>query len=341
MTKLTIADIAARAGVSKTTVSRVLNDRPEGVSDATRARIVQLVAETGYQPSAVARSLATGASRSVALMIPDITNPFFAALVCGAERTLYEAGYSLLLANSDRSLEKEISTLRVLLDKGVDGVILDSAASDSDVQIEAIEARGIPVVLLDRTTPSWKTKYGVYTDNRDGARQAVRHLLRNGACRLVYVNGPEKLSQSIDRRLGLEDVLAERGMSTIDLTILDGEFTLEGAYARMSEVLSGSAATKAAPLAVFAANDVMAIGAMRALKEHGMSVPADVEVIGFDDIELARMIEPALSTVAQPALEMGTLSAELLLRLVRGESPRVKRRVLAPTLRLRATTRPS
>ncbi|WP_341679350.1 substrate-binding domain-containing protein [Niveibacterium sp. SC-1] len=200
-------------------------------------------------------------------------------------------------------------------------------------------ARRASRVLLDRTTPSWKRRYGVYANNREGARQAVRHLFRHGDRCIVYVNGPADLSQSIDRRLGVEDVMAEKGIPQSALAVLDGGFTLEGAYAAMSAYLERGS-TQSQPLRpVFAANDVMALGVLRALKEHGVCVPSEVEVIGFDDIELARMLEPALSTVSQPAIEMGALSAEVLLRLLRGERPRVRRHTLAPSLRLRATTR--
>lgn len=338
--KLTIADIARQAGVSKATVSRVLNKRAEGVGAETRARIQKIVAETGFQPSAMARCLATGQSCSVGLIIPDIANPFFAQLVRGAEAVLNRDGYSLFLCNSDRSIEKESDYIRVLIEKGVDGVILNSAGSALDTQVEMLEAKGIPVVLLDRVIKRRESRFGVFVDNQGGAREAASCLYAQPDCRLLFLNGPAELSQSVERLAGVEEAVRELGIPAQRLQVINSDFTPEGGYHAINTLLDQAGKAAAQPFnAIFAANDLMAIGAARALHQRGIRVPDEVELIGFDDIEFAAMLEPPLSTIAQPAQEMGANSAELLLRLIAGQKPRTKTLVMTPRLVLRGTTR--
>jgi LacI family transcriptional regulator len=337
--KITIADIAEKAGVSKATVSRVLNDRPEGVGRETRERIQAILRETGFQPSGVARGLATGKSRSVGLIIPNIANPFYPLLVRGVEEALNRSGYSLFLCNSGCDIVKEKEHVRILMEKGVDGIIVDSAESDCDCQLELLEERGVPFVLLDRLIEGRPNQVGVFVDNRQGARLAAEHLCARADCRLVFLNGPPDLSQSKLRRAGVEDVWRARGLPASALTIIDGDYSLEGGYQLTDGLLTGGSNGKLPFNALFACNDLMAVGAVRALKQRGIRVPEQVEVIGFDDIELARFVEPPLSTVSQPALEMGARSVELLLRLIAGKRPRPKTLVLMPRLVLRETTR--
>ena len=177
---LTISDIAAQAGVSKATVSRVLNNRPEGVGAETRTRIETIVRETGFQRSAVARRLATGRSRTVGLIIPDIANPFYPLLVRGLERALSQSGYSLLLCNSDRSLEKESDYVRILLENGVDGVILDSAAADCDGQLRSLGYKGVPCGLLGRGAHA--TVYSSITGTAPGRQRLICFRAAGARC---------------------------------------------------------------------------------------------------------------------------------------------------------------
>jgi LacI family transcriptional regulator len=343
--KITIADIAAKAGVSKATVSRVLNNRPEGVGAALRARIQDILGATGFQPSGVARGLATGRSRSVGLIIPDITNPFYPLLVRGVEAALSESGYSLFLCNSADDIVKEKDYVRVLMEKGVDGVILDSVESECDCQLELLEAKGVPFVLLDRLIEGRSTQVGVFVDNRQGARLAASHLFSRPDCALVFLKGPVERSQSILRLAGVEDVWREKGLPAAALRVLNGDDSIESGYRLTAQLLDQAKTARGAgslPFnAIFACNDLMAVGALRALKERGVAIPAQVEVIGFDDIELADLVDPPLSTVSQPALEMGARSAELLLQLIDGQMPRPETVVLMPKLVLRGTTRAS
>ncbi|MRS01970.1 LacI family transcriptional regulator [bacterium] len=341
--KTTIADIAKKAGVSKATVSRVLNNRPEGVGSETRLRIQELILETGFQPSGFARGLATGKSRSVGLIIPDITNPFYSQMVRGIEDTLNTAGYSLFLCNSDRDLTKEKRYINLLMEKEVDGVILDSAESNCDCQVELLEKNNKPFVLLDRMVEGTKKRSGVYVDNTHGARLAADFLFSRPGCSLLFLNGPSDLSQSQQRLAGVQQVFREKGLQESQLRIFYSDFTMEGGYQVIANLLQegGVDSTRKMPpfTALFAANDLMAIGALRALKQAGILIPEQVEVIGFDDIELAGLVEPPLSTVSQPSLEMGSRSAALLLQMINGKVARPRSITLMPNILLRGTTR--
>jgi LacI family transcriptional regulator len=337
--KLTIADIAARAGVSKATVSRVLNNRAEGVGAETRARIRAILETTGFQPSAMARGLATGESRSVGLIVPDVTNPFHPLLVSGAEQALNDAGYSLFLCNTGSDAAKQGDYIRVLIDKRVDGVILDSVGFEAEAQVRLLEREGIPVVLLDCVIGRRAQRHGVFLDNGHGVREAMAFLFRRPDRRLVFISGPADVSQSVDRRESVEALASEWGLDGGRLTTLDGDFTLERGCQLTTERIRSCRGGRAPPFnAVFAANDMMALGALKALRQAGVSVPGEVEVMGYDDIPFARLLDPPLSTVAQPAREMGAASAELLLRLIGAEKPRRKTVVMKPRLILRGTT---
>ena len=336
--KTTIADIAKLAGVSKATVSRVVNERPEGVGTETRARVKVVIEQAGFQVSGVARGLATGKSRSVGLIIPDIANPFFPMMVRGIQAALHPRGYSLFLCDSDRDIGKEKEHVRVLLEKHVDGVILSSTQSDCDCQLDLLDARSVPYVLLDRIIEARADGAGVYVDNRMGARMAADYLFAGGCRRLLFLNGPEDLSLSKLRGMGVQDACRGRGADQASIRYLYGDYSVAGGEAALDAALEAAAGIPDFD-AVFAGNDMMAIGAMRSLKRHGIRIPEEVEVVGFDDVEGASLVDPPLTTVAQPAFRMGRGSAELLLSLMDGMKPPKPTIVMEPVLVVRGTTR--
>mgnify|MGYP000911706255 FL=1 len=341
--KTTISDIAKKAGVSKATVSRVINNKPEGVGPKTRSRIQKIILETGFQPSGVARGLATGKSRTIGLIIPDITNPFYAQLVKGVEDIVNQYGYGLFLCNSDRKIEKEKDFINLLIEKEVDGLILNSAESECACQLELLKKNKIPFVLTDRIIESSSKNNGVYVDNLHGAKLAAEFLYAKSGCKLLFINGPMDLSQSKLRQAGVEEVFRKKGLDAEKLQIIYGDFTQESGYELTRKVLSeydfDRKHNKIPFNAVFTANDIMAIGAIRALRQTGILIPEEVEVIGFDDIEFARLLDPPLSTVFQPSSEMGARSAEMLLKILNKTNPRPKIITLMPELVLRGTTR--
>jgi LacI family transcriptional regulator len=291
-----------------------------------------------FAPCGVARGLATGKSRSVALVIPDVADPFFPLLIRGIEEALRRRGYGLFLCDSGQDIQKERANVRMILEQRVDGVILNPTLSDPDGQLDLLDKRAIPYVLLDRILEGRNAGAGVYVDNRKGGRMAADLLLGGGARRLLFINGPEALSVCKLRRLGVEDACRERGLDPASILTGCGDYSV----ASGERVTDGFLGRGPVPPfdALFAANDRMAIGAMRSLRKHGIPVPEAVEIVGFDDVEIARLVEPPLTTVAQPAFRMGRKSAELLLDLIDGRKPRRRTIIMEPELVLRGTTRP-
>jgi LacI family transcriptional regulator len=343
--RTTIADIAKAAGVSEATVSRVLNERTQGVGAQTRLRVKEIMAQMDFAPCGVARGLATGRSLAVGLVIPDVADPFFPLLIRGIEDALRKRGYGLFLCDSDQDIRKEAEHVRMLMEKRVDGVILNSTLSDCDCHLDLLDRRSVPYVLLDRIIEVRPGGAGVYVDNRKGGRMATELLLQGGARRLLFINGPEALSVCKLRWLGVQDAFQARGLDPSLIRYQAGNYSVESgeqaAEAFLQAAQAQGQAAEGTPCdAVFAANDRMAIGAMRALKRHGLRIPEQVEVVGFDDVEPGRLVEPPLSTVAQPAFEMGRKSAELLLALIDGKKPRKRMIVMEPALVLRGSTRP-
>jgi LacI family transcriptional regulator len=271
-------------------------------------------------------------------VVPDIADPFYPLLIKGAEDEVRRRGYGLFLCDSDLDIDKEKEHVRILLEKRVDGVILDSTLSDCDCQLNLLEKRAVPYVLLDRAIESRSSAAGVYADNREGARLAVAYLLDGGARRLLFIDGPAGLAPSKLRRAGVEDAFRERELDPSTLLNANGDYSTRSGEAAVESLLG--VADAGSPFdAIFASNDRMAIGAMRALKRKGLRVPEDIEVIGFDDIELSALVDPPLTTIAQPAAEMGRRSAELLLQLTEGKNSIDRVILLAPKLVVRETTR--
>lgn len=333
--KVTIADIARVANVSKATVSRVVNNKLEGVGKETRERILQIIEEYKFQPSMIARGLVTKRTKSLGLIIPDITNPFFPQLVRGAEDYANKNGYTLFLCNSDKSIEKEKDYINVFIEKSVDGVILTSNISEKSSQYSALKNYAIPLVLLDRYVDGSEYDVGVFLDNVKGAYLAVSYLLNKGHKNIAFITGPMSVTTSMNRFKGYEMALNEKKLEVDQSLIKEGDYLIDSGIKKVTELLEeGKKFT-----AVFAGNDMMAIGAMKALKSRNIKIPENVEVIGFDNIELSQVVEPPLTTVAQPAYDMGVLGAKLLIKLIEGKKLRTKNFVLEPELIIRGTTK--
>jgi LacI family transcriptional regulator len=336
---VTIADIAKEAQVSKATVSRVLNDRAEGVGAETRLRVKEVMRRLDFAPSGAARDLATGKSRCIGLVIPDIIDPFAPLMIRGIEAALRGLGYGLFLCDSENDLEREKEQLSLLVERRVEGVILNPALSGDASQVELLERRSVPYVLLDRGIEAGRSAPGVYTDNRAGARMGVEYLLSGGARRPAFLNGPEGLSVSRLREAGVEDAFRAAELDVMSIARGSGDYTVESGERFIDGLLNATGPGPAFD-AVFAANDRMAIGAVRALRRQGIDVPGTVEVVGFDDIELASLVEPPLTTVAQPAFEMGRQAGRMLFQTIAGKRQSKKSLMLDPKLVVRGTTRP-
>ena len=326
----TIYDVARLAGVSTATVSRALNDTGQ-IAPATRLAIDEAVAQLGYHPNTAARSLVTRSTQTIALLLPDITNPFYAALASGVQERALESGHTMLLCTTEGDPEREEHYLGLLRAKQVDGVLVDGLVLPP-ARITRFVRDGLPIVCLDRDIDSTLVPL-VQVNNRLGARLATEHLLSLGHTRVAHVAGAAELRISEERIAGYRDAHNAMGIPVDAELLAVGSFTEEGGYEAMESLLLGPSFT-----AVFAANDLSALGVLSALSESGRAVPDDVSVVGFDDLRLSRYTTPPLTTIHQPAAEIARQATGLLLELAAGRTVDRMLHLLEPELVVRRST---
>lgn len=309
----TILDVARLAGVSPITVSRVIN-RSGYFSQETGQKVEAAILELGYVPNTLARSLRSKRTNTLALIITDITNPFFTTLARGVEDTASDAGFTVIFCNTDESQEEEDKYLQVLLQKQVDGFLLVPAHSSPE-SIDLIQKHGTPVVVLDRRVPEANVDV-VRGDSFGGAYQLTRLLLSLGHRRIAIVSGPQAVSTSSDRVSGYQQALKAAGLADNPSYIFYGAFTQDSGY----ELTCRALALDPPPTALVAANNFLGIGALKALQASGIQVPADFSLASFDDLPQALLISfPFFTVASQAAYEMGRQATQLLLeRLAKG-----------------------
>lgn len=324
----TLHGVARAAGVSIATVSATIN-KTAYVSPTLQERVRKAIAEVGYHPDAIARSLKTRTTKTLGLIIPDISNAFFAPVIRGIGDVAHARGYTLILCNSDELLEKERAYVQLLRTRRVDGVIMAPVGGAEDYgDLEAVA--GAPVVFIDRRVPARADV--VVADNVQGACDVVRYLVGLGHRRIGEIAGPPKLSTSEERLAGYRNALQEAGLRPDPTLLKVGYSRLEGGYQAAQALLTMANR----PTAIFASNHVMTIGLMRAIAEHGLRCPQDISVACFDDFDWASVFHPRLTTVAQPTYEMGSRAAEYLLARLMGSSDADPQTcVLAPRLVIR------
>jgi LacI family transcriptional regulator len=322
---MNLDEIARLSGVSRSTVSRVVNNDPK-VSDRTRIQVQEVLQRVNFHPHAAARSLAAGRSRVLGLVIPMgvaalFTDPYFPLLIQGVSAAANAHDHSVMLWVAEPEYERR--TIGQVMQNGlIDGVILASMLSD-DPLLRALIQGSLPFILVGRHPTNTTINY-IDVDNINSARQAVTHLLRLGRKRIATITGPQNMSVGADRAEGYLAALRQRGLTVDPSLIVEGDFTEAGAYAAMQRLLPLN------PDAVFAASDVMAMGALRALREAGRRVPEDIALIGFDDMPFSARTDPPLTTVRQPVQRTGEVAAETLIDLI--EHPDAQpRRILLPT----------
>lgn len=332
---VSIYDVARVAAVSIATVSRTLNGSGL-VAEATRARVLDAAQALGYEPNSIARSLVTRATQTIGLLLPDIMNPFFPELVRGVQLLAAERSYTLLLAQTGGDPETERRYLDLLRGKAIDGVLVVGLAMRRE-RLARFAASGIPLVSLDRDVDLPGTVM-VHLDNRVGARRAIEHLLSLGHRAIAHIAGPSALKVSRARTRGYADALRTAGVARRPELSVEADFTEDGGRQACLRLLDAGTAFSA----VFAANDLMAIGALAALKERGVAVPADVSIVGFDDIHLAAYTSPTLTTVRQPTYDMARCATQILIDAIQGQArPSGERQVLFQgELRVRQSTAP-
>lgn len=307
----TIRDVAAAAGVSPATVSRVLNERVEVATDL-RERVIAAVTELGYRPNGPARSLRKRATTVLGIIITDVQNPFFTSMVRGIEDAAQRAGYSVVLANSDEDQDKQQRYLEVAAAEQLAGVVL-APAHQSTRGLDVVVGQGIPVVTVDRRLRGAAVD-SVLVNNHKAARDATEHLIERGRRRVGFVAGLLDTTTGARRLAGYKAALKHAGIPLDEKLIAEADFRLEGGYEATKKLLE-----RARPDAVFASNNLMTIGALQAIAEAGVAIPDDVAVVGFDDISWATALRPPLTAVRQPTYEIGQRAAELLLDRVRGD----------------------
>lgn len=324
----TINDVAAAAGVSVATVSRVVRDHRD-VRDATRERVLRVIDELGYRPSSLARALVSGYVRTIGLLVSDITNPFYPQLAKSIEREARRADYAVVICNTEDEPNESLRYVRRLRDQGTAGVIHASAGLDEKDVLAAI---GDPrrIVFANRRPTSSAPSY-VVSDNVAGGRLLAEHLLGMGRRRIGFIAGPAWAANSRERLAGLRARAAEAGAEVL---VAQGDFTPASGVKAVQAWLSVSRR----PTAIVGVSDQVALGAVAALLEHGVEIPGEVAVAGFDDIEFAASQIVGLTSVAQHIDDMGRRAVRLLLRQLAAPKPRVQRVELAPTLVVRRTT---
>lgn len=323
---ITIREVAQHAQVSVTTVSHVINGT-RFVSEEAKARVQAAIAALHYVPSAVARSLKSSRTHTVGMMIPNNSNPYFAEIIRGIEDTCFAAGFNVILCNSDDDPHKQAAYVRVLSEKQVDGLIVLSSGGDPEL-LDTLRGAPMPQVVVDREIDDLAADL-VEVDHEGGARLAVEHLVSLGHVRIACIAGPLALSPARQRVQGWRSALQAAGLACDDALVADGAFTAAGGFAAMRALLAHR------PSAVFASNDLMAIGALCAAAEAGLRVPQDVSMIGFDDIALAAYSNPPLTTIAQPKHQTGELAAQLLMQRIAQPGRPLRREILHPSLVLR------
>ena len=313
MSKITMKDIAEKVGVSKTTVSMVINKKDGNISEETKRKIYSIIEETGYIPNNIARGLNTKKSGSIAIIIPDISNPFFSELSRAIEDVANRLGYNVILCNSDNDAIKEKKYVELLISKLIDGIIL-IPGEESEASANILKLNGIPFVFVDRYIKGFEEYPGVYFNNKQGIKCGIEYLYSKGKRNIVFVSGPKKINVNKERLDGYKEIMTEYGIYNKSL-IFESTFSLEGGIKITNEIIAECESFDA----IFYSNDIMAIGGMKALKRKKYKIPKDILVMGFDGITLSRMIEPELTTIQQPIYNMGQQACKLIIDIINEE----------------------
>jgi LacI family transcriptional regulator len=324
--------IAERAKVSIGTVSHVINDTAK-VREKLRQRVLHAIHSLGYQPSQLARGLRRNQTNIVVMIIPDITNPFFPAVVRGAEDVAYKHSLRLVLCNTDNDAQKESFYLNEMRSYRPAGwLVIPATDSGMATQLKSSAASWPPVICIDRQPAGWKGD-AVVVGNEAGARSATRHLLRMGHRQLAVITGPLRLTNAVERLTGFKRALAEAKVHIEPEYIQEARFDRQSGYESATRLLR----MLPRPTAIFACNDLMALGVLLAAREMGLHCPDDLSIVGFDDLDFAEFTAPALTSVHQPGYQLGTTAAHLLLERINSgkQSPPPKKIVLPSELKIR------
>ena len=307
---ITIKDIARELSISPSTVSRALKDHPD-ISKETKKLVADLAKQMDYQPNSIALSLRKQKTHTIGVIIPELVHFFFANVISGIEDVADQAGYNVILCQSNESYEKEVRDTHTLISHRVDGLLVSVSKETTDFDhFNAFIDRGVPIVFFDRTKEGVKA-HQVVVDDLEGSFKAVEHLIEMGCRRIAHLAGPEKLSISSNRKQGYVDALKKHGMPIDESLIVNCNLGID--VNNGEEVAHSLLTSSDPPDGIFANNDLTAIGAMKAAKKLGLNIPGDLAVIGFSNWQMAAMVDPPLSSVHQPGFEMGQTAARLFI----------------------------
>lgn len=311
--EVTLKDIAEAGGFSITAVSRALSGK-DGVSEETRQKIQAIAKEMGYVPNIVARSLRTKRTKTLGVIIEDITKPYFGKIVKGIDDTAKALGYDILICNTNLDPAQELRSVNTLLQRSVDGIIFHPSQL-TDKGVKLLKKSGIPFVCISRRFPNIKTDY-VITNNRDGIKTIFNYLVSKGCRNILFINSPTFSSSSQDRMVGYREALQENGFEYREELVMISKSNFEAAYSSMLQWID----QKVNFDSVLCGRDEIAIGVMEALLERGYRIPDDIRITGYDDLDSSRYLKIPLTTMHQPVYEIGQKSVEILINWINSKT---------------------
>lgn len=308
--QVTIKDIARQLGISASTVSRALQNHPD-ISQETKQQVSELAMRLRYQPNALALSLKHRRSKTIGLIIPEIVHYFFSSVISGIEDVAYEAGFTVIICQSNEKYDREVANVKTLMAQRVEGILVSISKETNDYQhLHDIRSSYTPLVLFDRMVPGLLADQ-VIIDDREAAYRATRHLIEGGRRKIVHFAGPQNLLIGQQRKEGYLQALREAGIAANPEWIIEADSFEKARNAVFRLLEAGSL-----PDGIFAVNDLTAIGAMKTLQKKGLRIPTDVAVVGFSDGRFSGITDPSLSSVDQHGYEMGTIATEMLLKRI-------------------------
>ncbi len=327
----TIKDIANKANVSYGTVSRALNNK-YGVKKETRERVLAVAVKMGYSPNAIARGLVKKSTHSIGLVIPDILNPFYPGVACGIEEKALKSGYSVFFCNTNHDKKREIQSLKLLAEKRVDGIILAPGLEDSNVP-DSLANGDIPIVHICKRFVEPSKSFVVIDDERGGFL-ATKHLIEQGYKKIGFIGAKDQAFNLDERFEGYKQAFQKYGLQIDERYIYSSDFKRQTGYRIVRRMLADGDY----PRAIFAENDLLALGVIQAIREAGLSIPDDIAVVGFDDIPFAAFPEVQLTTIRQPKHEMGEIAVSILLDQMSGHNAEPRKVILEPRLIVRKSS---
>ncbi len=332
---VTISDIAKEANVSQTTVSRVLNNSGY-VKDETRKKVLKVMKDLNYSPSAIARSLSTKKTNIIGVIVPDIKNPFFGDAIKGISNIADNHNLNIILCDADDNIEKEIKAIKLLKQQRIEGMIITPTSVEDEFNskyLAAIENIGIPVVLLEGNV-KYSNFSGVFIDNIEGAFKGTEALIKNGHTKIAIITGRMNSQSAKDRLVGYKKALAINNIPLNEDYIFYGDYRMESGYELTNKMLS----MKDKPTAVFVSSNMMTIGCVKSIFQHNCTIPGDMAVMGYDDLDMMSLFGVNVSYVSVPTMELGMKSMNMLLEeLDKGKEKEIKRIILSPKVVLKGS----